>query len=82
MNAELLEQALKIVVNPNILVNIVSRRVRQINAGGGGMSRPLVGNTVNMGAGDIALLEIVEGKMGWEMAEIVEVLRTVRRKRK
>jgi DNA-directed RNA polymerase subunit omega len=75
MNGELMDKALKIVVNPNILVNLVSRRVRQLNSGGGGMSRPLVADTANMGVGDIALLEIVEGKMGWEMPEIVEVLR-------
>ena len=27
--------------NPNVLVNIISRRVRQLNSGGGGLSRPL-----------------------------------------
>ena len=56
MNPELAKQALAKVGNPNVLVNIVSRRVRQLNAGGGGMGRPLVSDTANLGFGDIALL--------------------------
>ena len=62
MNAELLRQAAEKVGNPNILVNLVSRRVRQLIAG----SRPLIKDTANMGAADIALNEIVFDKMGWE----------------
>src|SRR3954470_23573733 len=34
MNAELVKKALEIVLNPNILVNLISRRVRQLNSGG------------------------------------------------
>ena len=52
--------------NPNILVNLISKRVRQLNSAGGTGSRPLVDNTANMGAGDIALTELVEDKMDWE----------------
>jgi len=59
--------------NPNVLVNLVSRRVRQLNSGGGAMSRPLVADTGSMGASDIALLEIIEEKMGWENARIGRV---------
>ena len=62
MNAELLRQAAEKVGNPNILVNLVSRRVRQLIAG----NRPLIKDTANMGAADIALNEIVFDKMGWE----------------
>ena len=69
MNPELCKQALAKVVNPNILVNLVSRRVRQLNAGGGGRNRPRIADVGNMGAADIALSEIVEGKMSWEMPE-------------
>ena len=69
VNAELCKQALAKVGNPNVLVNLVSRRVRQLNSGAGAMSRPLVDGADNLGASDIALLEIVEGKMGWEMPE-------------
>jgi DNA-directed RNA polymerase subunit omega len=82
MNAELAKQALEKVGNPNILVNLLSRRVRQLNSGGGEISRPLVANTGNMGVADIALLEIVEGKMGWELPEMVQLTRPVGRKRR
>lgn len=69
MNPELSKKALEKVGNPNVLVNLVSRRVRQLNSGGGGGSRPLIPDVANLGAADIALLEIIEGKMGWEMPE-------------
>ncbi len=68
--------------NPNILVNLVSRRVRQLNSGSGGLSRPLVAETGNYGAADIALLEIIEDKIGFELPEPAELTRTSVRKRK
>ena len=68
MNAELCKKALEKVGNPNVLVNIISRRVRQLNAGGGS-SRPLIAETVGLGAADIALFEIIEEKMAWTMLE-------------
>jgi DNA-directed RNA polymerase subunit omega len=82
LNAELTKKALEKVGNPNVLVNLLSRRVRQLNAGSGAMSRPLVADTANLGAADIALLEIVEGKMGFEMPEVTELTRPVGKKRK
>jgi DNA-directed RNA polymerase subunit omega len=82
LNAELAKKALEIVGNPNILVNLISRRVRQLNSGGGKLGRPLLADTGNLGAADIALLEIVEGKMGFEMPELVELTRPVAKKRK
>jgi DNA-directed RNA polymerase subunit omega len=68
MNSELCRKALEKVGNPNVLVNIISRRVRQLTSGGGS-SRPLIADTVGMGAADIALTEILEEKMGWEILE-------------
>ena len=79
MNSEYVKQALEIVGNPNVLVNLVSRRVRQLNSVGGSISRPLLANTENMGAADIALLEIIEGKMGWEMPEMEDAMRPRKR---
>ena len=72
MNAELCKKALEKVGNPNVLINLVSRRVRQLNSGGGPMSRPLLADVGNMGAADIALSEIIEEKTGWEMPEVAE----------
>lgn len=82
MNAELVKKALEKVGNPNILVNLISRRVRQLNSGGGGISHPLVADTGNLGVADIALLEIIEEKMGWEIPELEALTRPVGKKRK
>ena len=82
LNAELAKKALEKVGNPNVLVNLVSRRVRQLTAGGGGASRPLLADTAHLGAADIALREILEDKIGWESPEPTEVLRPAPRKRK
>ena len=75
MNAELVKQALAKVLNPHVLVNLVSRRVRQLNAGGGATSLPLIANTTNLRVADIALLEIIEDKIGFDLPEIVELTR-------
>jgi DNA-directed RNA polymerase subunit omega len=82
LNAELTKKALEKVGNPNVLVNLVSRRVRQLNAGSGALSRPLVADTGNLGAADIALMEIIEEKVGFEMPEFVELMRPSNKKRK
>jgi DNA-directed RNA polymerase subunit omega len=82
MNAELVKQALAKVQNPHILVNLVSRRVRQLNAGGGMTSRPLIANTENLRAADIALLEIIGDKMDFEQPEIIELTRPTGRNRR
>ena len=68
MNSELCRKALDKVGNPNVLVNLVSRRVRQLTSGGAG-GRPLIADTAGMGAADIALTEFLEGKLGWEMLD-------------
>lgn len=72
MKAELVKQALDKVGNPNLLVNLVSRRVRQLSSGGGSMSRALLAETAGLGFADIALTEIVEGKITFEMIEEIE----------
>jgi DNA-directed RNA polymerase subunit omega len=73
LNAEFCKKALEKVGNPNVLINLVSRRVRQLNSGGGAISRPLIADVTGLGAADIALLEIVEEKIGWEMPELSDV---------
>ena len=82
MDAILVKKALEKVLNPNVLVNMISRRVRQLNSGGGRASRPLIADPGNLGAADIALREIIEDKMGFEMAELVELTRPTGRNRK
>ena len=82
MNAELCKRANEKVGNPNVLVNIVSRRVRQLNQGGGGMGQPLVDVPASMGLADIALTEILQDKIGWDLPEEVAAVRLIPKKRK
>jgi DNA-directed RNA polymerase subunit omega len=82
MNALFVKQALEKVQNPNVLVNMVSRRVRQLTSGSGNGSRPMIADVGNLGAADIALREIIEDKMGFEMPEIIELTRPTGKNRK
>jgi DNA-directed RNA polymerase subunit omega len=82
MNANLVKLALEKVLNPNVLVNMVSQRVRQLNAGGGGRGRPLIVDIANLGAADIALREIIEDKITFEMPKMPELTRPTGRNRR
>jgi DNA-directed RNA polymerase subunit omega len=62
MNANLVKAANEVVPNQQILVNMVSRRVRQLALG----HRPLVENTIGLREADIALTEIATGKLTYE----------------
>jgi DNA-directed RNA polymerase subunit omega len=64
MNAELCEEAGELIGNPNVLVNIVSTRVHQLNQG----DRPLLDAPL-LGAADMALSEIIEGKMDYALTD-------------
>jgi DNA-directed RNA polymerase subunit omega len=70
LNSELCKLALAKVGNPNILINLISRRVRQLNSGAGGSSRPMILDATGLGVADIALTEIIEDKMGWIIPEL------------
>lgn len=59
MKAELVDKAAKIITDPPILINMVSKRVRQLNQG----RPPLVERRPGMREADIALTEIIEGKI-------------------
>jgi len=59
MKSKYIEEALKVIPEPQILVNVVSRRVRQLNSG----SRPMIDAEIGAGLADIALLEIAGGKI-------------------
>jgi DNA-directed RNA polymerase subunit omega len=62
MNAELVKAASEVVPSQQILVNVISRRVRQLTIG----HRPLVEFAPGMGHADVALTEIIQGKLTWE----------------
>lgn len=59
MNSELIDQASQVVEDPQILINLVSQRVKQLNSG----RAPLIKALPTTGAADIALTEIIEGKI-------------------
>lgn len=59
MSSHLLEEAAKLINNTPLLVNMVSRRVRQLTSG----HRPLVEHGVREGFADVALKEIIAGKI-------------------
>jgi DNA-directed RNA polymerase subunit omega len=61
MKADLVDRASAIVTNPQVLINAVSKRVRQLNLGRPAMVQPVLGE--RYGLADYALLEIIEGKL-------------------
>jgi DNA-directed RNA polymerase subunit omega len=66
MKQSLVQDALKVVHSPQVLVNIVSKRVRQLGQG----FRPLVAYDPKLTFMDVALKEVAEGKLGYEMIEV------------
>ena len=65
MNTKYMEAALQHITNPELLINIVSRRVRQLIQG----HRPLTQTDPRMDHMDVALKEIGEGKIGYEIVD-------------
>ena len=65
MNSELVRSAVAVVHSQQILVNMVSRRVRQLTLG----HRPMVEFMPGLGHADIALTEIIQGKLSFEFPE-------------
>ena len=62
MKPDLVQSASAIIPNQQILVNMVSRRVRQLCLG----HRPLVEFVPGLGHADVALSEIAAGKLVYE----------------
>ena len=63
MRDEYLKQAQKVISDPNILINVVSRRVKNLKNG----ARPLVESLEKLSLEDIALLEIIKGNISYEL---------------
>ncbi len=64
MNPELVQQSNRIITDPQVLINVISKRVRQLSAG----SRPMIDPGVRMGLADIAMQEVISGKLSFEPA--------------
>jgi DNA-directed RNA polymerase subunit omega len=63
MRSELVNRALTKVSSPQILINVVSKRVRQLGLG----YRPMISVTPRMTFMDVALHEVADGKLGYEV---------------
>jgi DNA-directed RNA polymerase subunit omega len=68
MKSQLFEDASKMIPDPQVLINVVSQRVRQLAAS----SRPLVAVEGRMGLLDIALAEVAQGKLKVAKPEAAE----------
>lgn len=64
MRDDYLKGALLVIENPTILVNVVSRRVKQLRRG----HRAMVTSLEKLTVEDIALREIAERKISYELA--------------
>jgi DNA-directed RNA polymerase subunit omega len=62
MTTQLLQEAAQIIPSQQLLINVVSKRVRQLGLG----HRPMIETTPRMSLTDIALKEIVAGKLAFE----------------
>src|SRR3981081_675970 len=62
MTTELLQEAAQVIPNQQLLINVVSKRVRQLGLG----HRPMVETTPRMSLTDVALKEIIAGKLAFE----------------
>ena len=65
MRDDYIKEALKVIQDPNMLINVVSRRVKQLRRG----NRPLVESLEKLSAEDTALREVSEGKISFEVGE-------------
>jgi len=65
MTTQLLQEAAQVIPNQQLLINVVSKRVRQLGLG----HRPMVETTPRMSLTDIALKEIIAGKLTYEAIE-------------
>ncbi|MCX6949216.1 MAG: DNA-directed RNA polymerase subunit omega [Opitutaceae bacterium] len=63
MRDEYIREAQKVIPDPNILINVISRRVKQLRRG----SRPLVESLEKLSPEDVALREVIEGKISYEL---------------
>lgn len=60
-----LQEAQKVITDPMILINVVSRRAKQLKGG----YKPLVESLERLSAEDMALREIMEGKITYQLDE-------------
>ena len=65
MRDDYLKEANKVIPDACLLINVISRRVKQLRRG----NRPLVESLEKLSPEDIALREVIEGKISYEFVE-------------
>ena len=60
-----LKQAQQIIPDPNILINVISRRAKQLKLG----NKPLIESLEKLDPEDVALREVIEGKISYALGE-------------
>ena len=61
-----LKEAQKKITDPMILINVISRRAKQLKSG----YKPLIESLERLSAEDMALREVMEGKITYQLAEV------------
>lgn len=69
MRNDYIQSAAEVISDPYILVNVVSRRVKQLRRG----YRPLISSLEKLSLEDIALREVAERKITYEIATVEEL---------
>ena len=65
VRGDLLKDSSRVITDPNILINMVSRRAKQLNHG----HKPLIESLEKLEPEDIAMREIIEGKIDYQLFE-------------
>lgn len=68
MRDDYLQAAQLVITDPMILINLVSRRAKQLKSG----YKPLIESLERLSAEDLALREIIEGKITCQLDEETE----------
>lgn len=63
-----LQEAQKVITDPMILINVISRRAKQLKSG----YKPLIESLERLSAEDLALREVIEGKITYQLDESEE----------
>ena len=63
LREDYLRQAQKLIPDANILINVVSRRVKQLKFG----AKPTVESLEKLSLEDVALLEVIKGNLTYEI---------------
>ena len=66
MRDDYIKQALAKIQDPNVLINVISRRVKQLKRG----NRALVESLEKLSPEDLALREVIDEKISFEPGEV------------